>query len=68
MKIFAKTRLPNGCRDIYFCGIKVFSYFNKSQIPDYRSDVYKFRALNNCKKLKTLIVGLRMVVMLLYRP
>jgi len=57
MKIFSKTRLPNGYRDIYFCGIKVFSYFNKSQIPDYRRDVYTFRALNNCKKLKTLIVG-----------
>lgn len=57
MKIFGKTRLPNGYRKINFLGMTIFSYFNARCIPNYKSDVYKFVGLQNCKKLENLIVG-----------
>jgi hypothetical protein len=57
MKIFSKTRLPNGFRNIYFCGIRIFSYFNTHCIPDFKSDIYKFVGLQRCKNLENLVVG-----------
>ena len=57
MKIFSKTRLPNGVREIYFCGIRIFSYFNTHCIPDFKSEIYKFVGLQKCKNIENIVIG-----------
>lgn len=64
MKIFYKKRFPSGRRDIYFCGIKIYSYNHK--INQYKLVNYKtYNDLatdvkNNMHKIPTdidLVVG-----------
>lgn len=42
MKIFRKEKLENGCRHIYFCGVKIFSYKKNLSvnINMFISDIY----------------------------
>lgn len=57
MKLFYKKRLFDGHRQIYFCGIKVFSYYKELSLPDYSYDVMKFKGLSACKNIKNLVLG-----------
>ena len=57
MKIFKKICLLNGTRNIYFCGIKIWSYYKPVALPDFSYDIMKFIALGKCHDLKNLVLG-----------
>lgn len=57
MKIFRKVCELNGIRNIYFCGIKVWSYYKPVGLPDFSYDIMKFVGLNKCSDLHNLILG-----------
>jgi hypothetical protein len=57
VKLFYKKRLFDGHRQIYCCGIKIFSYHKELSLPDYSFDVMKFKGLMSCKNIKNLVLG-----------
>lgn len=57
MKIFKKIRHLNGWREIYFCGIKIFSYHKRIFVRDCVGDIVKFIAVQKCSDLKNLVLG-----------
>ena len=57
MKLFYKKRLFDGHRQIYFCGIKIFSYYKELGLLDYSYDIMKFKGLMSCKNIKNLVLG-----------
>ena len=58
MKIFRKERLPHGQRNIYFCGIKIFTYYkNVCRASHFKTAVIKYKAFMLCDNIKTIILG-----------
>ena len=57
MKMFRKIRHLNGLREIYFCGIKVFSYHKRIFLKDCSYYILKFIGVQKCKNLKNLVLG-----------
>lgn len=59
MKLFSQKILPNGRKHIFFCGIKIASYFKRNIVPVYmfKSDVLKYKAFIGCDNIKTVILG-----------
>lgn len=57
MKIFKKVCLLDGTRKIYFCGVKIWSYYKPVGMPDFSYDIMKFVGLSNCKDLRNLVLG-----------
>ena len=57
MKIFKKVRHLGDKRDIYFCGIKIFSYHRRIVLKDASYAILKFMAVQKCKDLENLVLG-----------
>jgi len=57
MKLFRKTTNLDGTRKIYFCGIKIWSYYKPIGEPDFRFDILKYMAVKKCKNLRNLVLG-----------
>ena len=57
MKLFRKITLINGKRIIYFCGIKVWSYYKPIGEPDFKYDILKYMAIKKCDNLQNLVLG-----------
>ncbi|MBR5904069.1 MAG: hypothetical protein IKZ49_00870 [Alphaproteobacteria bacterium] len=57
MKLFKKIKYNNGLREIYFCGIKVFSYHKRIVLRKCDNDILKFIGIQKCKDLKNLVLG-----------
>ena len=57
MKIFKKVCLLDGTRKVYFCGMKIWSYYKPVGMPDFSYDIMKFIGLGQCKDLQNLVLG-----------
>jgi hypothetical protein len=57
MKLFKKVTYLDGSRKLYFCGIKIWSFYEPVGLPDFKLDIKKFLAVKNCKNLKNLVLG-----------
>ena len=57
MKFFKKVTYLDGKRNVYFCGIKIWSYYKPVGLPDFTYDIKKYIAVNKCKNIKNLILG-----------
>lgn len=55
MKLFKKIILPNGNRQIYLCGIKIFSYNKHIKYPNNCCDIYNYEQLIKQGKISPFI-------------
>jgi hypothetical protein len=57
MKLLKKITYLDGTRKIYFCGIKIRSFYQPVGLPDFTYDIKKYLGVKNCKNLRNLILG-----------
>ncbi len=57
MKFYAKVYELDGTRNIYFCGIKIFSYKRPVKKIDFSYYILKYKGVKKAKNLKNLILG-----------
>lgn len=57
MKIFNKIRHFDGLREIYFCGVKIFSYHKRIIVRNCYYEILKYLALQKHKDFENLILG-----------
>lgn len=57
MKLIRKITYLDGIRKIYFCGLRIWTYYKPVGLPNFSYDIKKYMGVKNCKNLRNLILG-----------